>query len=130
MKKCLLFFILVCFSTSSYSQIINRITQPSIAVRCSTSQFNNTDSVDTMFLRGISTVPGHSSGEWMISKGIAVSPGIDSAIVFINPLYSPANVHYPIKLYGGQEKGWMFRRIWKHGTTCSLDSIWWFPDVN
>jgi hypothetical protein len=130
MKKYFLFLILACLFSSANSQIINRITQPSIAVRCSTSQFNNSDSVDTTYLRGISTVPGYSAGAWINCKGISISPGVDSAIVFINPLWSPSAVRYPLKLYGGQEKGWMFRKIWKIGTTAPLDSIWFLPDVN
>jgi hypothetical protein len=122
--------VLYCFSMIN-AQIINRAAQPAFAERCSTSQFNNTDSVCIAMIRD-KIVPwsGHSVGDLINCKGLMISPGSDSAIVFVHPILNASTFRFPIKLYGGIPIPFMFDKIWKIGTTCSLDSIWMLPDVN
>ena len=54
-----------------------------------------------------------NTARWTDNKGFKLFDNVhDSATIWINPRYCvDTNYYIPVKIFNGQEKGWLFRRI-------------------
>jgi hypothetical protein len=100
-----------------------QIVAPGPFRQCKTADFNNADSASATTYKG----------KYCPAKGIRVRPGGDSCYIAFRPINAVAPDTIYLKKIGPSDVGYEipcnFGLIYKyHGTTCSVDSIEYFPD--
>lgn len=102
---------------------ISRTIPPNYAVRTTTVEFDGEDSTYETRME---------NGRERDAKGFMIAPGVaDSVIIMIQPSENNNETRMPVKVravYVGDFFAVGFKKIYRSGTTCPLDSIWVFTD--
>lgn len=102
---------------------ISRTIPPNYAVRTTAAEFDGSDSTYETRME---------NGRERDAKGFMVAPGVaDSVVIMVQPAANNNETRMPVKvraIYVGEFFAVGFKKIYRSGTTCPLDSIWVFSD--